>query len=115
MSRRGERECLADIREAIRRIETYTADLDYNGFLRHAMAQDAVVRNLEIIGEAVKNPPQEFKKKHKHIEWRKIAGFRDRLIHDYFGVDWDILWNVVKDKLPVFKTQAADLLQQIGQ
>lgn len=113
MSKRGERECVSDIREAIRRIEAYTEDLDYKGFMKHTMAQDAVVRNLGIVGEAVKNLSQDFKKKHKHIEWRKMAGFRDRLIHDYFGVDWDILWNVVKEKLPVLKGQVEELLRQM--
>jgi uncharacterized protein with HEPN domain len=109
MSRRGNLERLADIQEAIKRIEHYTKDLTYQAFLKDTKTQDAVVRNLEIIGEAVKNLSTDFRRKHKNIDWKQIAGFRDRLIHDYFGVNWDILWNVVTEKLPELKEQIEDL------
>lgn len=63
------------------------------------------------MGEAVKNLPPDFRRKHRGIEWKKIAGFRDRLIHGYFGVNWDILWNVLKEKVPALKSQIEDLLR----
>lgn len=69
------------------------------------MIQDAVVRNLEIIGEAVKRLPDAIRKQHSDVEWRKIAGLRDILVHAYFGVDVEIIWDVIQHKLPEFKDQ----------
>lgn len=78
---------LLDIIDSINRIEEYTKDLNFDEFISFIMAQDAVIRNLEVIGEAVKKLPDEVKNKKSHIEWRKIAGFRDVLIHDYANID----------------------------
>jgi len=100
MSKRGNAEFLADIAEAITRIAGYTHNIDYNGFLQNEMAQDAVVRNLQIIGEAAKNISLDFKKKHMDVEWKKMAGLRDKIIHHYFGISWDIVWDTAKNKLP---------------
>ena len=69
------------------------------------MIQDAVVRNLEIIEEAVKRLPDAIRKQHSDVEWRKIAGLRDILVHAYFGVDVEIIWDVIQHKLPEFKDQ----------
>ena len=110
MSRRAHPELLSDVLEAIRRIEAYTKSVTYEGFLRDMQVQDAVVRNLEIIGEAVKKLDREFKKQHQEIDWKKIAGLRDRVIHDYFGVNWDIVWDVVRNKAPELKRQLERLL-----
>lgn len=112
MSKRGDLECLTDIREAIARIEQYTAGLDYQAFLADTKTQDAVVRNLEILGEAAKNLSADFRKKHKNIEWKSIAGTRDRLVHDYFGVNWDIVWNVIAEKLRPLRNQIEILLRE---
>lgn len=112
MSKRGDVECLADIKEAIARIERYASGLDYDAFLKDIKTQDAVVRNFEILGEAVKNLSADFKKKHKTVEWKSIAGTRDRLIHDYFGVNWDIVWSVIREKLPPLKSRIEVLLSQ---
>ena len=71
-----------------------------------------VVRNLEIIGEAAKNLSPEFRQKHATIDWKRIAGFRDRLIHEYFGINLEIVWSVVKDELPTLKGQIEQLLLQ---
>lgn len=100
MSKRGDAEFLADIEEAIKRIAEYTHDIGYDEFLEKRMAQDAVIRNLQIIGEATKNISSEFKKKHMDIEWKKMAGLRDKIIHHYFGISWDIVWDTIKNKLP---------------
>ena len=105
MSKRTQPELIADIAEAIRRIERYTANSTYEKFLNDTKVQDAVVRNLEIMGEAVKKLDSDFKKKHTHIEWKRIAGLRDRVIHDYFGVNWDIVWDVIRHKLPKVKAE----------
>ena len=102
---------LEDILEAIRKIEQFTASFSSKAFAEDAKTFDAVIRNLEIIGEAVKNVPESVRAKHPQVEWKKIAGLRDMLIHEYFGVDADIVWDVVQNKLPPFKNQIAPLLQ----
>lgn len=73
--------------------------------------QDAVVRNLEIIGEAAKSISSDFKKEHKDVDWKGMAGMRDRLIHHYFGVNLDVVWSVVKDKLPALKMQMEGIVR----
>ncbi len=95
MSKRGDIEFLNDIKEAIKRIEAYTKNTDYEIFFKDFKTQDAVVRNIEIIGEAVKNISSDIREKYSDIEWKKIAGMRDKIIHDYFGVNWDIVWDVI--------------------
>jgi len=111
MSNRGIGPSLKDILEAIDRIQRYVGAMTLADFIANTEKQDAVVRNLEIIGEAVRNIPPEFRKQHKEIEWSQIAGFRDRLIHQYFGVNWVILWDVVKNRLPELKERVEYLLR----
>jgi uncharacterized protein with HEPN domain len=96
---------LNDILEAISRVETYTEGTTLDEFSGNQMMQDAVVRNLEIIGEAVKRLPDALRKKYPDIEWKKIAGLRDILAHAYFGIDIDIIWDVIHNKLPDFRDQ----------
>ena len=96
---------LKDIIEAINRIETYTKNLDFDEFSDKSIYQDAIVRNLEIIDEAVKNIPNDLRKKYPNVEWRKIAGLRDILAHSYFGIDIEIVWDVVQNKIPELKEQ----------
>lgn len=100
MSERRDAELVADILEASRRIELYTKGLDYEAFRRDLRTQDAVVRNLEIIGEAVKGLTLEFRSESADVPWQDVARLRDRLIHHYFGINWEIVWNVVEVKLP---------------
>ena len=115
MSKRGNLEFLYDIREAIERIEVYAGKLDYKKFLADKKTQDAVVRNLEIIGEAAKNVSVEFKKEYKSVEWKKLAGLRDKIVHFYFGVNWDIVWDVVQNRMPELKGQIEDILEAAGE
>lgn len=110
MSKRGNVEFLTDIKEAIKRIEVYIENLNYKEFLQDIKTQDAIVRNLEVIGEAVKNITSDFKKKYKNIEWKKLAGLRDKIIHYYFGVNWDIVWDVIKNRLPALKVKIESIL-----
>jgi uncharacterized protein with HEPN domain len=82
-------------------------------FIRDERTYDAVVRNLQIIGEVVKNLPMEFRDKYKQIEWRKIAGLRDILAHAYFSVEDEILWDVVENKVSILIEQIREILLEL--
>jgi uncharacterized protein with HEPN domain len=112
MSERGDSEWISDMQEAIRRVEEYAKGMTYRDFLDDTKTQDAVLRNIAILGEAAKNLSAEFKRRYKNIEWKAMAGMRDKLIHDYFGVNWDILWDVVQTKLPNLKASLQALPKQ---
>ena len=113
MSERGDRELLSDIHEAIQRISSYVAGLDYDTFLNDAKTQDAVIRNLEILGEATKKLSEELRTTFAQIPWKSMARARDRLIHDYFGVNLDIVWEIVQIELPKVVTQLSEIDRQI--
>ena len=100
---------LEDIRAALARIERYTSGLDQGQFLADEKTIDAVARNLEIIGEAARLLPNEFKLKHADIPWAQIAGLRNRIVHDYFGLDLEIIWQVLQTSLRDLKTRLAAL------
>lgn len=89
--------------ESINFIEQYLEGMTLEAFLNNQQVQDSVVRRLEIIGEAVKNLPEIFKSDRQSIPWKQIAGMRDVLIHEYFGVDILLVWNTVKKDLPALK------------
>jgi uncharacterized protein with HEPN domain len=113
MPKRGDKEFLLDMMEAIKRIKLYTEELNYKDFLQKIETQDAVVRNLEIIGEAAKNISKDLKIKYNNIPWKEIAGMRDKVIHFYFGVNWDIVWRAAKDRLPQLKEKIEGILDKI--
>jgi uncharacterized protein with HEPN domain len=103
---------LKDILQAIKRIEEYTKSLSFEKFCENQLVQDGVVRNLEVIGEAVKQLPRDIYRKYPMVEWKKIAGLRDILIHAYFGIDREIVWDVVTNKIPKLKEQISGILKK---
>jgi uncharacterized protein with HEPN domain len=103
---------LDDVVAAIDKIAKFTAGLSEEQFMDDEKTFDAVVRNLEIIGEAVKHIPDGIRRQWPTIEWRKAAGLRDLLIHEYFAVDTDIIWDVAKNKLPLLRQQVVEMLAE---
>ena len=103
---------LQHILDSITRIFEYIEGLDHTGFTSDRKTQDAVMRRLAIIGEAVKCLPSNFKKEHGELPWKSIAGFRDVLIHKYFGVDLELLWEVIMRDLPGLEEKLKNILKE---
>jgi uncharacterized protein with HEPN domain len=110
MSERGDKDFLRDIQEAVRRIGAYLGAMPYEAFVEDTKTQDAVIRNLEVIGEATKNLSGELRTRHSDIPWRSMAGVRDRLIHDYFGINLDIVWHIATAELPAVTSRIAEII-----
>ena len=104
---------LLDVLESIEKIEKYLKRVDKSTFLKDTEKQDSVIKRLEVIGEAVKNVPVSVKKKNPEIPWKEIAGMRDKLIHEYFGIGLDKVWITAKKDLPSFKDQIKQILEEI--
>ncbi len=113
MSSRDQILFLEDILESIQFIDQYIRDLDYSDFINDRKTFDAVLRNLEVIGEAAKNISDQVKSSNDNINWKGMAGMRDKLIHGYFGVDPEIVWETIKNRLPEIETQIKDILKDI--
>jgi uncharacterized protein with HEPN domain len=110
MPKRDPELLIEDMLTAIRKIERYTSGMDETMFRRDERTIDAVVRNLEILGEATRQMPEGFEAQHPEVSWRQIAGLRNRIVHDYFGLDLEIIWEVVQHDLPQLQT----LLEQLA-
>lgn len=105
---------LKHILESICKIEKFTKGITKSGFIKSVKTQDAVIRRLEIIGEATKNLSSYFKGKYTDVPWSEIARMRDKLIHGYFGVDLNITWSVVKNDLPSLKKKIEMTLKEMS-
>lgn len=112
--RRDPRLYLEDILECISAIEEYTRGISRTEFFTKRLVQDAVLRRLELIGEAVKHVPKRLRDKYPDIPWRQIAGMRDILIHEYFGVTLENTWNVVQKDLPVLKAKLEEVHESLS-
>lgn len=103
MSKRSINLLIEDIQEAIDKMGRYIEGMSQDSFESDEKTNDAVVRNLEIIGEAANRLPKDFKNKHSEIEWDKIVGLRHRIVHEYFGVDLSLIWQILENDIPAFK------------
>jgi uncharacterized protein with HEPN domain len=107
MSKRTPELLIEDVLEAAKKIRAYTKGLSLDKFVHDEKTIDAVIRNFEIIGEASNRLPDEYRAKHPEIEWDRIIGFRNRIVHDYFGIDHSIVWNIIQKYIP-------DLIKALG-
>ena len=112
MSKRDWKLFLTDILECIDKIRNYISGLSYEEFIEDAKTKDAVVRNLEIIGEAANQIPEGIQRRYEEIPWPQIVSLRNRLIHGYFVVDYDIVWDIASKELPVLRSKIEKILKE---
>lgn len=103
---------LQDIADAIEKIEKFTIGMDYDQFMADDKTIFAVVRAFEIIGEATKRVPTHIKSSYPNLPWKAMAGFRDKLTHEYFGVDLKVVWQTLKEDIPLLKPMISELLKK---
>jgi uncharacterized protein with HEPN domain len=94
MSKREPKLLISDMLESCNKILQYTDNMDFEAFCNDSKTLDAVIRNFEIIGEAANRLPEDFKDNHNNIDWHRIRGFRNRIVHDYMGIDFGIVWEI---------------------
>lgn len=111
--KREVRDYLWDIIEECNYLLKKAEGLEFEQFLKDEDLKRAVVRSLEVIGEAVKKIPEDFKDEFKEIEWKDVAGMRDKLIHEYFGIDYEIVWKTLKEDIPWLKEVTEKILEEI--
>lgn len=103
-----------DILESIIAIEKFVEEMDFEEFKDDDKTSSAVIRKFEIIGEATKHIPEKIREKYPDIPWKEMAGFRDKLIHFYFGIKYELIWNTIKIELPILKSKIEKVLKEIG-
>jgi uncharacterized protein with HEPN domain len=108
---KDERLYLIHIKECIERIESYIGNADKRKFLNSTLLQDAVIRNLQVLAESTQRLSDEAKDRRQDIDWYKISGFRNILLHDYLGLDLDTVWNIVVKEMPVLKKAVEEMLE----
>lgn len=104
---------LEDILQASQHILTFVEGIDFNQFLSDVKTSSAVIRQFEVIGEAAKNIPDSIKKEYSDIPWRNMAGMRDRLIHSYFGIDYQLIWDSIKENIPDLIVDISSMLERM--
>lgn len=114
MRKRNYRDYLKDIIDSINDIEAFIENMSFEDFAKDRKTINAVIRSLEVIGEATKNIPKSIRDKYPSIPWRKMAGIRDKMTHEYFGVDIKILWKTIKKDIPPLKPLIQNVLESLS-
>lgn len=109
MSKREPKLLIEDILESTHKILKYTEELTFDQFIQDSKTVDAVIRNFEIIGEAANRLDDPFKEQYSAIDWQRIRGFRNRIVHDYFGIDYSIVWKIKESYLPTLITELGQI------
>jgi len=104
---------LKDIRDSMKAIEEFTDGMSFEEFKEDDKTSSAVLRKLEVIGEATKHIPEEIRKKKPQLPWKEMAGMRDRLIHSYFGIDYELIWKTIKKRIPEAKPLIKKILDDL--
>ena len=104
---------IKDILECINKIDNFVGEMSFDEFMRDEKTKSAVVRELEVMGEATKNIPKSIRDKYKNLPWSQIAKTRDKIIHFYFGVDYEVIWEVVKKRLPEIKAVIERIFKEL--
>jgi uncharacterized protein with HEPN domain len=113
MKKRDYGDFVQDILDSINDIRNFIQGMDFEEFIKDKKTIYSVVRAIEIIGEATKNIPEQIKKKYPEVPWKKMAGMRDRLVHEYFGIDLEILWETAKEDVPQLKIPVSKVLEDM--
>ena len=113
MSKRNPKLLIADVLEAAGKIKTYTEGLSFEKFLADSKTIDAVIRNFEVIGEAANRLPDDFREKHSSVDWFRIIGFRNRIIHDYMGIDYQIVWTIIQKDLAPLESEIRKISEKL--
>ena len=114
MSKRDTLLLLEDMLESVQKIKRFTNELDYEAFLSDDRTVDAVVRNFEIVGESANRLDQEFRDLHSEVEWNRIRGFRNRIVHDYFGIDNRLVWTIIESYLDDLIGTLATIIDELN-
>ena len=113
MTKKNYGDYLEDIFISISDIQEFISQIDFSKFCEDKKTSNAVIRSLEVIGEAAKNIPASIRKKYPDVPWKKMAGMRDKLIHEYFGIDFEIVWGAITEDLPPLKSALKIILRDI--
>ncbi len=114
MIKRDYRDYFQDILDAVNEVKEFTQGMDFEAFINDKKTINAVVRSFEVIGEASKKIPEDVRNTYPTIPWKKMAGMRDKLIHEYFGVDLEILWKTVKESIPPLKESISNIISSLA-
>ncbi len=104
---------ILDIRESLKEVKEFTHGIDLEDFLKDKKTTNAVIRSLEVLGEAAKKIPEEMRQRYPEVPWRRMTGMRDKLIHEYHGVDLETIWSVVKTELPPLESHVEKIIKDL--